>query len=287
MAELPMVNSSEDQNKALLDCQTPNQEQNQTLQNQVTPYNSTNFVNNSMNQISQTNQQSNYTPQDLNFPINHPFNTPFQDTNCPSQEDYVFQNNTPQTEMNKYKNISEIPHKHIYQTDSNTFYIKISTDCCLVIFPLLFIFIGIGVFVFYFFLLFSGNESSIIILVVGVGFIICGIYLSCTLYYSIFFIMEPNSLKIGKKSVCGKKIKIYNIGELERVDFTYKYSLEKNYEEFDAYVHRYILMIIETKGKTDTILNRGWLNEFYTKEEIDYFLYHINNHIQNNMKMAL
>ena len=76
MSELPMVNSSENKNETLLG-------QNHSLQNGVTPYNST------------------YTPQGLNAPITQPLYPPSQDTDCPSQEDLNYNNDTPQTETNK------------------------------------------------------------------------------------------------------------------------------------------------------------------------------------------
>ena len=74
----------------------------------------------------------------------------------------IFCNDSPQTPMNKntpcnissqyqnYKNISEVPHKHIYQIDSNSFFIRTSADRCEMTFPFIFFIIGICILVGYF-----------------------------------------------------------------------------------------------------------------------------------------
>jgi len=82
-----------------------------------------------------------------------------------------------------------------------------------------------------------------------------------------------------------KEKKIYNKGELERIDFLYKYGLEKDSDGENRYVHRYNLFISEAKRKRHTILSIGSVYQFFTREEMDYFLYFINNHIQTKMKL--
>ena len=44
---------------------------------------------------------------------------------------------------------------------------------------------------------------------------------SCRRYFSEFFILGQNNLTVIQKTYFNKKCTIYNLGELERIDFTY------------------------------------------------------------------
>ena len=79
-----------------------------------------------------------------------------------------------------------------------------------------------------------------------------------------------------------KKTKIYNAGELQRVEFNYNYSstsIDSNA------THNYKLVVIPTNGKEDTLFEVGSSSRVFTNEEIEYFLYYINNHIQTKMRV--
>ena len=183
------------------------------------------------------------------------------------------------TEYQNYSNVSQISHKGVFQPDPNTFYI--STGCCFKFMPfimtgfgILFIFIsylidGIGmVFLFFFGLLFT-----------IIGFVSC-----CTMYNNIYFIMGPNTLTVTKKAMCCKKTRIYNPGELQRVEFNYNYSYSHS-DHGGGYMHNYSLKVVPTTGNIDQIFSVGSSNPVFTLEEIDYFLYYINTHIQTKMRV--
>jgi len=122
------------------------------------------------------NTPKNAISPDLNDPMIQPLFPPSQDNDLPIQEGlsldnniaqtktpddtpYIFQPVSPeyQAQYGNIKNISEIPHKGIYEIDENTFYI--STGCCSKIIPLFIIlFIGIGEFVLSFYFLFIKRE---------------------------------------------------------------------------------------------------------------------------------
>lgn len=87
---------------------------------------------------------------------------------------------------------------------------------------------------------------------------------------NIYFTKQANSLTVIKKELCRKKIKNYNAGELERVDF----FLDKN---------QYKIIIYLTNGEQQRICSLGNCFFNFTNEEIGYFLFHINSHIQNKM----
>ena len=130
----------------------------------------------------------------------------------------------------------------------------------------------------------SFRSASFIILYFGIFISIagvCGFYQ----YKRVYFYLEQNSLKIVKKAICAKKIKIYNPGELERVEFLYKYSYEVDYDGDGSYINRYDLIFVTKTGIVNKIFSRGNTSKIFTQEEIDYFLYYMNNHIQTKMNM--
>ena len=90
--------------------------------------------------------------------------------------------------------------------------------------------------------------------------------------------MNPNSLTVTKKALCGKTTTIYNPGELLRIEFTYnKYKWLSNAK------NNYDLKIFPPNDLPDTILSIGSNSTVFTLEEIEYFHYRINKHIQEEM----
>ena len=87
---------------------------------------------------------------------------------------------------------------------------------------------------------------------------------------SVCFIKRSNSLTIIRKVVCLKTIKTYNISKLENVDFL------KN-----GYSHN--IQSLLTNGKKEIIFSTDYSCCTFTKEEVEYFLLHINSHIKNKM----
>jgi len=284
---------NQDQNKIQIKSYILPINMNPQFQNNSTPgqpYNSMNLVNTPKNSISQDFQRSN--PQDLDDPMIQPLFPPSQDNDLPIQEGlsldnniaqtktpddtpYIFQPVSPvyQAQYENIKNISEIPHKGIYEIDENTFYI--STGCCSKTIPsFFFLFFGIGEFVlcyyflfiervipYFLFLFFHGGAFNII----GLSYLL----LNCK---SAYIIKKKNSIKVINKITCRKKIKTYNIDEIERVDFSNKENCT------------YSLIFELTNGKKYTIFFSDMGCCAYTKEEIGYFLYNINSHIKNKMK---
>ena len=84
-----------------------------------------------------------------------------------------------------------------------------------------------------------------------------------------------------KKALFRKKILIYNPGELLRIELNYVYSLKSGRPE--GLFHKYSLVIVLTNGKTDNIFTIESGSTVFTNEEIEYFLYYINAHIQTKM----
>jgi len=287
----------------LINPQGQNHEQNQLymnppLQNNTTSdqqYNSTDLIDKPQNPVSQPTQQPNYPPQNLGAPMAQPVYPPSQGVALPVQQGIPANNYPPQiqnpnnaalyvqpvapvyqTQYQNYRNISEIPHKGVYQIDENTFYI--STGCCFKIFPFIFFIVGVGVGALYI------AAHSFWLIIFGSIFATAGFFMFFKMYNSIYFMMGPNSLTIVKKATCGKQTKIYNPGELARVDFNYDYSYDSS-SDGGGYMHHYNLIVVPTNESPDTIFSIGSSSRVFTQEEMGFFLYYINTHIQTKMRV--
>ena len=179
----------------------------------------------------------------------------------------------------QYKNISDIPNKGIHQTNENTFHI--STGCGSKIVPFIF-FLGGSVEISISFFVTNRIDVIMIMCIFGLCFISIGMVLFCKLINDIYLIMGPNSLTVVEKALCGKETTIYEPGELIGINVRYEYVYTHR-EGNGGYEHHYIFEIIRTNGRPRYILNISSGSIIYTKEEIGYFLYHLNTHIKNKM----
>jgi hypothetical protein len=93
--------------------------------------------------------------------------------------------------------------------------------------------------------------------------------------------LGPNTLTVIKKAICNKKCTIFNPGDLERIDLTYTQSKGRK----NKTVNNYILKVVEKNGNIDVIFNIGSRTILFTSDEIEYFLYTVNTHIQTKMRV--
>ena len=178
-----------------------------------------------------------------------------------------------------YNNISQIRHKGVFQPDENTFYIE--TGCVSKSMPYILTIFGIFLLVIPFF---NMSSNLMFAFFIGAIFLFSGLISCCKLYNKIYFIMGPNTLTVMKKANCGKQTKIYNPGELMRVEFNYNYAYSSSMHG-GGYTHNYTLIAFPTNGPADQIFSYGSSNPIFTVEEMEYFLYYINTHILTKMKV--
>ena len=240
------------------------------------------------NPFPQMSPQPNYPPQGIpqtNYPpqgipqANYPSQYPPQTGGVPIQvqpEQPVYK-----AEYQNYNNISQIPHKRIKQPDPNTFIV--SSGCCSRIFP--FIFAGFGIFLMLLPVTEIGEGNFNIAAICGVIFFAIGIYLFFKLNNSVIFVMGPNTLTVIEKATCRKKTRIYNPGELQRIalDYRYIYRHSEGSGGTGGYMHEYSLIVFRTTEGAANIFSVSSSSPEFTSEEIDYFLYYINTHIQTKM----
>jgi hypothetical protein len=170
---------------------------------------------------------------------------------------------------------SKVKKGKIYLSDLNTFCISYKEGLDKY-YPFLFLCSGIISVIIGLLVLIYSNQNLVIIvfLLLGIIFICFSIIIFYTDYHTIYFIMGENSLTILKKSILGKKERVYNSGEIKKAKF-HKIKIETGYI--------YELEIISKNKENKNIFFNDYPDEFFTKEEIDNFLCQINTHIETKM----
>jgi hypothetical protein len=148
-----------------------------------------------------------------------------------------------------------------------------------------FIFAGFGIFLMLLPVTEIGEGNFNIAAICGVIFFAIGIYLFFKLNNSVIFVMGPNTLTVIEKATCRKKTRIYNPGELQRIalDYRYIYRHSEGSGGTGGYMHEYSLIVFRTTEGAANIFSVSSSSPEFTSEEIDYFLYYINTHIQTKM----
>ena len=98
-------------------------------------------------------------------------------------------------------------------------------------------------------------------------------------YHSMFIVLGSNNLNVIHKSICLKDITTYKPWELERIDFTYS-AVEGNKTS-----HIYDLKVVKKNGNTESILYLNSKSIRFTQDEMEYFVYTVNTHIQTKMRV--
>ena len=240
------------------------------------PYYSSQSTNNALLYPSQP-----YPAQNMVVPPNQPYYPPqgapirpgVPMSNFPVPPEVLSVQPIPQNQYNKPYSL--IQHKGILQTETNTFYIK--TGCPMKILPIIPLFIGS------FIIIPTGLylPETLPAFIFGLIFIPCSIICFCKMYHSAFIMLGPNTLTVIKKAICNKKCTIFNPGDLERIDLTYTQSKGRK----NKTVNNYILKVVEKNGNIDVIFNIGSRTILFTSDEIEYFLYTVNTHIQTKMRV--
>ena len=125
--------------------------------------------------------------------------------------------------------------------------------------------------------------------IIEIIFFACILILSCRTFHSVFIILGPNTLIVISKAACYKRSKIYDPGELERIDFTCNIEkelfLDKRKKGGYSFKNRYLLNIVAKNGHLDNALNISSSSILFTSDEMEYFLNVVNTHIQTKMRV--
>ena len=286
------TNSKIENNIYLQENHLQNQEQNNdknTDQPPEQPYYLSNQNANTLN-VKPINSQENQVIPSESISSDNSLLPPAEPYSTSPQDNSPINNNPPPKEIlikkeqsviniqnQNYNNFSEIRHKGISHPNENTF--NISIGCCWKYFPLIIFFMGLILMSYPFTV---SKKDSITPFIAGICLFILSLIFFFKLYTHATFIMGKNNLKVERKALCGKKTYIYNPGEILRVLFLYDYSPG---DEYEGDSHRYYLWVFPLKGDTVKILSCPFGSPAFTSEEIDYFNYVINSHIQNKMRV--
>ena len=247
------------------------------------------------NQSNGMNQPYNYSFQNINPPYSNltqnqpiPQNQPNPYQNSPYMQFYQPPqfgniNSQPQIPNNinyeNINNISQLPHGIITQPDDNTF---LFDQRGAIAGPIIMFFISIIFLIIPFFI---KMPIIFVMYIVSLIPIIISICLCINIELSIHFILGPNNITVKKKTCCSQKTLVYNSGDLLRVEFQENVVVTRR-RRFNRRVRRsrfiYDIVFVSTNMGPE-IIHSVRNSSSLTFQEIDYFLYRINKHIQTKM----
>ena len=222
-------------------------------------------------QNTNINTQKNATPQEV---YQYPNSADFP------QYNQIENTNQPQVDYSKYTHINQLNHRGIKQTN-NTF--KVSKRCCSMErwFPMIY---------FSFSLLLASvvfwtevNFKTVIISIFGFFFASLGLIMLCKFYYTVYITLNPTNIKVTETGWCGWKSTFYGSGQITEIHFNSAISPGVKGEE---YVYQlFIYQNIPGKEPEFVLFADRYKKVLYTEEEIGYFNYVVNHHIQTNLGM--
>ena len=169
-----------------------------------------------------------------------------------------------------YTNVNQFNSKNIHQIDSNNIYL--SLGCCFKIVPIIFFLVGLAAALS----AFAHGFGGYIACGIGVIFLIISIVWGCKNYYSVYFTMGDSALIMVKKSLLRRKTKVFRFGELHSIEL-------KEIKAKGGRMH-YLLDVTYTNMRTETEFHEQSGVPLFTHEEMGFFNYIINRHIQTKMR---
>ena len=246
-----------------------NQLQNPKIVN-PTPY----YPNNNYYQQSNQNNppQNNPLPQEI---LQYPNSSDF-----PNYNPVINEKSNTQIDYSKYTNINQLNYRGIKQSN-NSFYV--TKRCCEKLFPIIYFTFSLGFagLVFYT----EVNVITVLTSIVGFIFAGCGILMLCRSYHSVTFVLEPKSIKVTESAWCGRKTTVFGSGQITQILFNSEYKI-MNGKPFHSYKIT-IFQNIPGEVPENNIFGSGYKNVLYTEEEMGYFNYVMNHHIQTNMNIQI
>ena len=187
----------------------------------------------------------------------------------------------PQIDYSLIASINQLQHQSIYQEENNTLFITLGT--CYKVFPFIFLILGLGMIPVGFLLV--KNNNKYIVIALGAIFFLGSIIMMCRGYHSVYFFLGVNDLTVTKKSLCGRNTTIYGPGELISIELSH-YTTHKSGRKLKTRktMHNYQLDIVTTSGN-ERVFKVAQNKVLFTYEEIGYFNYVLNSHIQTRMRI--
>ena len=276
MAQQPFLNNNNYNNQVN---QYPTQQEINT-----TPY----FYNNNNNPPNEYMAQQINTQNNYPAPPNKGNAYPSEVLQYPNSSDFPQYNNNaigkqtnlPQVDYSKYNNINQLHHRGIKQVDGNTFYI--SKRCCQKIFPILYFLLSLLFTTVIFWT--EIKVATIACTVLGGIFTILGIIMLCKFYFGFYFQINPNNIRVTEKAWCGRHTTVYGSGQVTSINFTVDSRTDNKGKVYYTYSIA-IYQNIPGFPEKNVVFSDSHQTRLFTEEEIGYFNYVMNHHIQTNLTM--
>ena len=189
----------------------------------------------------------------------------------PPNQGYDQQAPTPQIDYSLIASINQLQHQSIFEAEQNTLFITLG--CCFKVLPIILFLCGVACSLS----AFSYGFGGYIACGIGIIFLIISIVWGCKNYYSIYFIMGDSALTMIKKALFRRKTKIFRFGELHSIEL--KEIVAKGKRSF-----HYVLDVTYTNMSSQTEFHQDSGVPLFTHEEMGFFNYIINRHIQTKMR---
>lgn len=251
---------------------SPNKEKNQ-----INQYPSLNEINSTPANRAPQLKKENIVPSDvLQYPNSADFPQYNQISNEVQNENII---NNNYIDYNKITNVKQINHRGLHQVNSTTFYIT-TKCCCDKAFQCIYFFFSLS---FSFLFLIEFNIILILTSILALVFVYFSILMLCKSYFTTYFELLVHSIKITEKAWCGRKARIYGNGQIDKIEFKVE-NLNLN----SKWYYKYKVKLYGTDADHPAgvcVFCCESKSELFTKEEIEYFNFIMNHHIQKNIAL--
>lgn len=180
-------------------------------------------------------------------------------------------NNNNNINIDNIKNVAQIPHYNFTQPDDNTFLISTKS---IIIAPIILICSSIPFFVVP---IVCQIPAMFVMYIFALVPVIISICICAHNVLSVYFILGPNNITVKVNKFFRRQTRIYNTGELLRVEYKEKIKYLQNSHRFE-----YDIVFVPVKGEPEPVYHIG-RGVSFTLEELGYFLHVVNKHIQTKM----
>lgn len=197
------------------------------------------------------------------------------------QYNQITNTSQPSVDYSKYTHINQLNHRGIKQTN-NTF--KVSKRCCSCDrwFPIIYFTFSLSFASIVFWA--EVNVKTVIFAIVGFIFAGLGLLMLCKSYHKAYITLNPTNIKVTEAAWCGWKSTLYGSGQIDEILFNSSKDIGPKGED----VYKYDITIYQNipgQNPKYVLFADRYKKILYTDEEIGYFNYVMNHHIQTNLNM--
>ena len=200
-------------------------------------------------------------------------------TGYPPNQEYEQQPPMPQIDYSLIASINQLQHQSIFEEEQNVLFITLGS--CYKVFPFIFLIIGaacipLGI-------IYVKGTNKYIIIGLGAVFLLGAIFMVFRGWHSVYFLLGPNNLTVTKKAVCGRSTTIYGPGQIISIELSHYTTYKSGRKSRTRKRYNNYQLDITTPSGNDRVFKVSQRDVLFTYEEMGYFNYAINFHIQTKM----